>query len=167
MPTYARDTTVDSGASRAEIERTLKRFGCEAFGYMSDPTGAQIIFEIGGRRVKFVLPLPDPAADEFKYTVRKYKYTTSRVARSPEAARSAYEQAVRQRWRALALCIKAKLEAIESGIETADEAFMAHLILAGGRTMAEAVAPHLEEVIESGALTLSLPGHRGPLLLTG
>lgn len=161
MPTYARDTTVDSGASRAEIERTLRRFGVTEFGYLASNEMAAIEFRISGRRVRFVLPLPDPADDEFKYTPGR------KLPRTPEKRAEAYEQAVRQRWRALALCIKAKLEAIESQIETLDEAFMAHLVLAGGRTMADAVAPHLEEVIESGALTLSLPGRRGPLLLTG
>lgn len=159
MPTYAKDTTVDSGASRAEIERTLRRFGCEDFGYMTSRDVAAIEFRMSGRRVRFVLPLPAPDADEFKYTPAR------RNIRTPQEREKAYEQAIRQRWRALSLCIKAKLEAIESQIETFDEAFMSHLVLAGGRTMADAVAPHLDEVIETGALTLSLPGNRGPLLL--
>jgi len=161
MAQYAKDTTVDSGASRAEIERTLARYGCDSFGYMSKPGLASIVFTIRGRTVKFTLPLPDPNAEEFRFTPGR------RLHRSPEKRTEAYEQAVRQRWRALALCIKARLEAIEAGVETLDQAFLAHMLLAGGRTMAEVVEARLDEVIETGEVTLSLPGAAGAAATDG
>ena len=42
---------------------------------------------------------------------------------------------VRRRWRALLLVIKAKLESVESGIETFEEAFASQIVLANGQTV--------------------------------
>lgn len=39
-----------------------------------------------------------------------------------------WEQACRQAWRALALVIKAKLEAVDAGIVTFEEEFMAQIV---------------------------------------
>lgn len=138
MPRFAANTSVDSGASRAEIERTLRRYGCDEFGYMSSRDQAVILFTLHSRRVKFVLPLPGAEDEEFNVTA------TGRV-RSSSAAAEAWEQAVRQRWRALALCVKAKLEAVEAGIETYDQAFLAHFVLPSGETVSERILPELDE----------------------
>ncbi len=92
MPTYASRTEVSSDKSRAEIERTLARYGASSFMYGWDQSRALIAFEMNGRRLKFILPMPD--REEFKRTPAK------RQLRSPAAAEAAYEQAVRQRWRA-------------------------------------------------------------------
>lgn len=73
---------------------------------------------------------------------------------------------MRQRWRALALVIKAKLEAIESGITTVDAEFLAHLVLPDGRTYGEFALPQIDEVYRSGAMPPLLPGvAASPLLL--
>lgn len=138
MPRFAANTSVDAGASRAEIERTLRRYGCDEFGYMSSRDQAVILFTLHSRRVKFVLPLPDPAATEFTRTPSRGQ------PRTPAAALEAWEQAVRQRWRALALCVKAKLEAVEAGIETYDQAFLAHFVLPSGETVSERILPELD-----------------------
>lgn len=160
MARYAASTTVDSGASRAEIERTLRRYGADEFGYAWREGSAMIEFRVQARRVRFLIALPSPDDDEFKYTPAR------RQARTPAQRQEAYEQACRQRWRALALCIKAKLESVESGIEQMEEAFMPQLVLAGGHTVSELVTPVIDDVIARGSLTLALPG-LDPLLLTG
>ena len=108
MPTYASQTSVTSDKSRAEIERTLARYGASSFMYGWDQTRAVVAFEMHGRRLKFVLPMPERDGREFTHTPAKNQ------RRSAAAAEAAYEQAVRQRWRALALVIKAKLEAVEA-----------------------------------------------------
>jgi hypothetical protein len=64
----------------------------------------------------------------------------------------AWEQACRSRWRALLLCIKAKLEACAVGITTFDSEFLAHIVTGDGRTVAERIVPQLT--------------NGGPLLLT-
>lgn len=60
---------------------------------------------------------------------------TGRRTRSDDAAEKAWEQATRQRWRALHLVVKAKLEAVESGITVFDDEFLAHIVLPDGGTV--------------------------------
>lgn len=151
MARYAADTQVASDRSRAEIERTLRRYGASAFAYGWQENTAQIMFEMASRRIKFSLPLPDPDADEFRLTPsRKWE-------RSPQQQEEAYEQAVRQRWRALALVIKAKLEAVEAGISTVEDEFLAHVALPAGGTVGEWLRPRLDEVYATGQMPALLP----------
>ena len=141
MGTYAERTTVTPERRRAEIERTLARFGATRFGYLTEPDRAAIACELRGRRLRFMVPLPRPAA----YLTKK-----------------AHEQAVRQRWAALALVIKAKLEGVESGIATFDEMFAGDILLSSGKTVAETLVPQLDEVYRSGELPPLLPGAQTP-----
>lgn len=148
---YASGTSVDSAASRAEIERVLARYGATAFMYGTRAGEGVVAFELNDRRVQFRLPLPDPNADEFRYT------PSGSRERSPSSRAEAYEQAVRQRWRALLLCVKAKLESVEAGIESLDDAFLAQLVLPGGVTVGERMAGGLARALASGALPPLLP----------
>jgi hypothetical protein len=67
------------------------------------------------------------------------------------------EQAVRQRWRALALVIKAKLEAFESGIETFEQAFLANILLPDGQTVGQWMVPQVEQAYLTGTMPGLLP----------
>jgi hypothetical protein len=151
MPRYAERTEVSSDRSRAEIERTLRRYGASAFAYGWDHQRATIAFEMAGRRILFRLPMPDPTAKEFTRT-------PTGKPRSPSAAEVAYEQAVRQRWRALALVIKAKLEAVAAGITTVEQEFLAHIQLPDGSTVGEWAAPQLALTYERGSMPALMPG---------
>lgn len=155
---YAATTAVPSERSRAEIERTLARYGATAFAYGWSGATAQIMFEIrtprGTRRIKFTLPMPNRNAREFIYTPGMNKL------RSAGAAEAAYDQAVRQRWRALALVIKAKLEAVASGITTMEDEFLAHVMLPDGSTVGEWASPQLALAYEGGAMPPMLPAGR-------
>lgn len=122
---YAASTDVDVDRSRAEIERTLRRFGCEEFGYSWTPDGYRIGFRIKNRLVRYDLPLPRPEDRQFTRTPARG------LERTPAAAQAAYDQAVKQRFRALLLVIKAKLEAVESGITTLEDEFLAHTVIPG------------------------------------
>lgn len=150
MGTYASTTEVSSDRSRAEIERTLSRWGADSFAYMSNRSQAQIAFEYDGKRIRFVLPLPD--RDD-----RAFRLTPTGKPRAQAAAATAYEQAVRQKWRALNLVVKAKLEAVESGISTFEQEFYANVVLPSGQTVFEATAPQVAAMISAG--------DRGPLML--
>ena len=108
MPTYAKDTQVSSAQSRIEIERTLERYGANAFGYMVEKDSAIIMFRMYGRRIKITIPLPSIQDNEFQLT------PTGRE-RSDASIRQEYEKAVRQKWRVLALLVKAKLEINNNG----------------------------------------------------
>lgn len=89
-PQYAAKTDVPSDRSRAEIERTLERYGAESFAYMAQAGRAQVAFQVGRWQIRFVVPLPEKGSPEFTRT------PTGRAV-SPSAAQAWYEQAVRQR----------------------------------------------------------------------
>lgn len=148
---YAANTTVSSEKSRAEIERTLSRYGASSFMYGWNPTHAQIAFDMNGRRIHFKLPMPDKTGKEFTQTPTGKPRTSS-------AAEQAYEQAVRQRWRALSLVIKAKLEAVEAGITVFDEEFLAHMVLPNGGTVGQFMLPQVEQSYATGQMPSLLPG---------
>jgi hypothetical protein len=57
----------------------------------------------------------------------------------------------------LFLCIKAKLESVESGIETFEEAFLAHVLTPNG-TVYDQVHPRLAEIAKTGQMVPLLPG---------
>lgn len=58
MSRYAQNTDVSSDRSRAEIEKTLSRYGANSFMYGWQNDAALVAFEMSGRRIKFHLPLP-------------------------------------------------------------------------------------------------------------
>lgn len=143
MPTgrYAAHTAVPVERSRAEIERTLVRYGAQQFVYGWTPKGAVVGFVIEldsgqKRQVRFDLPLPDRNDREFVKHSRGY--------RTAEAAEKLWEQACRQRWRALNLVIKAKLEAIETGIASFEDEFLAYTVLPSGETVGSWLAPQMD-----------------------
>ncbi len=150
---YATDTNVSSERSRAEIERILARWQAKSFMYGYDDTHAVIQFDTQNRRVRFVLPMPARDAREFTHTPSRG------TLRSPAQTAEAYEKAVRQRWRALALVIKAKLEAIESGISSFDVEFLGQLVLPDGRTVADDVVPKVVDAYENHRMPALLPAY--------
>lgn len=151
MAQYADRTEVTSDRSRAEIERTLRRYGAASFAYGWDQHSANIMFEIADRRILFRLPMPNP-------TEPRFTRTPTGKDRSPSAAEAAFEQAVRQRWRALALVIKAKLEAVAAGITTVEQEFLAHIVMPDGRTVGEHARPAIASAYETGEMPPMLPG---------
>jgi len=150
MSKFAESTSVSSEKSRAEIERTLSRYGADQFMYGWQEDYAMVMFRMNSRQIKFLLPLPDNNGAEFTKT-------PTGKERSQEAAMKAFEQSVRQKWRALALVIKAKLEAVESGIAEFDDEFMANIIMPDGKTVSEHIAPKINQAYETGELPPLLP----------
>lgn len=128
--TYAEKTRVAPEKTRAEIERVLARYGASSFAYGTQPGRAMIMFETKDRRIRFELPLVPPN----------------------RATQVQGEQFTRSRWRALLLSIKAKLESVEAGIESFDEAWMSHIVMPNGRTMAQHMIPYLEDGYSRGKM---------------
>jgi hypothetical protein len=143
---YAAETSVSPEKSQMEIKATLNRYGADSFAFAEDQRGAVVMFEAHGRKIRFDLPLPDPAAQEFRYT------ESGRARTDKAAIRAAYEQAVRQRWRALLLTIKAMLEAVEVGLLSFDQAFLAHIMIRDGGTVGQTLIPKLTEISDQRAL---------------
>lgn len=138
---YAAKTSVSSESSRAEIEKTLARYGAQGFAYGWTPQESHVAFVMNDRRIQLKLPLPDRNSRQFTHH--------SRGTRTYEAAQREYEQAVRQSWRALLLVIKAKLEAVAAGIATFEDEFLAYIAIPGG-TVGDLMRPQIAEAYESG-----------------
>jgi hypothetical protein len=151
MSKFAERTTVSSSGSRVEIEKTLSRYGANKFMYGWQEESAVIAFEMEGRRIKFILKLPSHSDDEICKTEQGRK-------RSDKQQEAAYEQSVRQKWRALALVIKAKLEAVESGITVFEDEFMAHIVLPDGTTVGDYMRPQIASSYENKKMPALLPG---------
>ncbi len=139
---YAQQTQVPVDRSKSEIDRMLQRYGATEFASGWKHDKATIMFKMMDRYIRFVLPLP---------TVGEFTKTqTGRTRRAGTGAvTSAWEQACRQRWRALALSIKAKLESAESGIEEFETAFMGQIVMPNGRTIEEEIRPMIKEAYET------------------
>lgn len=150
MPKYAENTEVSADKSRAEIERTLQRYGADGFMYGWEGTSALVAFRMNNRHIRFVLQMPEKSA--FAMT------PTHRYSRTPEQQLAAWEKATRQRWRALALAVKAKLEAVEAGIATFEQEFLAHVVLPDGKTVGEWIKPQVEQAYVTGKMPALLPG---------
>lgn len=144
--TYAANTNVSVERSRAEIEATLARYGCRDFAYMTSDKGAQIGFKMEGRMSRFDIKLPSRDEERF------FRSPSGRQKRNATQALVAWDQACRTLWRALALVIKAKLEAVESGITTFEVEFMAHTIVPGGKVFHEVALPQIAEAYETGRM---------------
>lgn len=151
---YANQTEVSVEKSRAEIENILTKYGASQFGYAVDANRglASIQFCAKDRHIQFILKLPAQNDREFHRTPHFKK------VRSADAAFKAWEQACRQRWRALALCIKAKLEAVECGISEFEDEFMAHIILPGGKTVSQLMRPQIERAYLNGDAPVGIAG---------
>jgi hypothetical protein len=132
MMAYAEKTKVPIERTKAEIEATLTRYGADRFAYFSEPARATIVFEAHERRLRFDVPLEEGKSEKA-------------------------ERLRRQRWRALLLCVKAKLESVASHIETFEEAFLAHVVMPDGRTVYEHTAPRIEQIAKGGELQPLLP----------
>lgn len=159
MTRYAANTTVPIASSRAEIEHTLSRYGAESFAYGWDQEKAVIGFRYQSRQIRFLLPLPD--RQDRSFTHYRPGGGSMLSPRTPEGAYKAWEQASRQRWRALALAIKAKLEVVEAGISTFEDEFLAHIVLPDGSTFGEWAKPELARVYELNRMPALLPGSGG------
>jgi hypothetical protein len=121
---YAARTRVPADRTRLEIEALMRKRGADQFFSGADKDRAILAFRIKERHMRFTLPLG--------------------------AARS--EQTVRSRWRALLLVIKARLEAIDLGIMSFEDAFLADIILPDKRTVAEVMRPQIAAAYESGTM---------------
>jgi len=148
---YAENTAVPVERSRAEIERLLTQHKCTKFasGVDHEAHRATVQFTAHQRIVKFEITLPDPTDPKYKRIKNSYLY------RNAAGVAKVVEQETRTRWRALLLVIKAKLEAIESGISTFEQEFLAHVLLPNQQTVAEFIGPTIDRIYETGRMPIA------------
>ena len=135
---YAKDTIVPVAKTRGEIEALLERAKAKQYGTAVDydQLTARVQFRLHDRVVRFTVALPDR---------RKYSNSNARL-----------ERAERQRWRALLLVLKAKLESVESNIETFEDAFLAQIVLPNDRTVTEMITPAIAAAYENSSMPRQL-----------
>lgn len=134
-PVFATQTSVPPEKTRAEIEKLVTKYGAKRFLSGWEDGTAAVMFEMHGKRVRFTLPLPMVDGSKIQKKL---------------------DQETRTRWRALHLVIKAKLEAVASGIFSFEQEFLSHIVLPTGATMGEHFIPQLDKI---------LSGHKPPPLL--
>ena len=133
MAEYAARTKIPAERTRLDIEAMMKKRGADQFFSGDDGKTAILAFRLHGRHIRFSLPL-----------------TGTRTA-----------QQVRSRWRALWLVIKAKLEAIDIGILTLEDAFLSETVLPDRQTVAEYMRPQIAAAYKSGEMPKALPYYGG------
>ena len=152
---YAAQTNVSVERSRTEIERLLTRFGADSFAYGVNGNVAIVGFRASQRSIRLTLTLP--GSEDTRFT-----HTPSGRSRTAKQAAEAHAQEVRRLYRALVLMIKARLESIESGIETFENAWLPYTLIPGGHTVAEFVGPQIDRANELGQLPAGIAGLLGP-----
>jgi hypothetical protein len=157
MAGYASQTSVSIDRTKAEIETTLRRYGAGKFssGWDEAEGIAFVNFHCHERYVRFTVPVPKPTERRFTHGGRN-GYTKRTDAQAAEA----YEQEMRAVWRRLLLVIKAKLESVDSKIETFEESFLAQIVIPNGETMGQWAKQNLQSVLDLGAMPLALPPHQ-------
>lgn len=134
MARFAERTQVPASKSRIDIEKVLTKYGATGFLFGQTEEKAIVGFQMRDRHIRFTLPLA-----------------------------GLKDQEIRQRWRALLLTIKSKLESVECEIEEFEEAFLAHIVLADGQTVGKWMQPQIETTYQSGKMPplLPAPGSHG------
>lgn len=145
---YAR-TEVPVAKSQEELRALLLRYGAEqfTFGEGRDWVGLEFVHDDQLVRLRCPMKLP---TEETIRAVRARSHSSM-----PAAAAAAGEQEAKRVWRVLVWSVKARLVAVDEGLETFEQAFLPHLVDPGtGRTVWEAV----REPLEAGALQVGGPG---------
>ena len=149
-------TSVSVERSQAEIRKLLAHHGSSrfAFGEERDEMGqrwAAVTFAHGALAVRLRVPLKlvDERAVRAKAD-RAYSRTADQIRDEM------YEQEEKRIWRVIAWNLKARMVAVEEGVETFEEAFLAHILdPRTNRTIYQQLAE--EGRVELAAPLLALP----------
>lgn len=139
---YAENTEVPIEKSIGEIISLIKKAGAERIGQVEDPDWLAIQFFLNDRMLRFRVTFP--LLSEIPERDGRGSYLG---ADQKERKR---QQRIRQRARALLLVIKAKLESVESGVETFEEAFLANVVMPDGKTVGEYAVPKIAQAYSDG-----------------
>jgi hypothetical protein len=153
MAKYAEGTEVPVEKSREEIARILAKYGATGFAYGYDGDKEVLSFKANNRFVRFDLKKPNEEEINKGKTWGR-KLTGNALVKAIDAEH-------RRRWRCLALCVKAKLELVATGITTFEDEFLSHIVTPSGATVGTWLKPQLASAYETGDMPPLLPAHRG------
>ena len=143
---YAAETSVPVSKSRDDIEKLLVENGALDIAFGNIQGFIVVAFAAHDRQVRFTIPMPDASSPEITHTdagnIRTGKAELVRV----------YDQAVRQRWRALFITIKSKFVSIDSHVSSFELEFGPSIVLPNGLTVMEAALPAIEQAYATGSV---------------
>jgi len=128
---------VSSDRSIAEIRKAGERYGATGFMFGTSDGTSVIAFQLQNRAIR--IRVQSPRLEDFRLTPKGSE-------RNATAMRNECEKTSRQRWRAIAAVIKAKLEAIENKVSSLDDEFLAHVLVDDKYTVAEALRDGIAKV---------------------
>jgi hypothetical protein len=149
---YAEGTAVSVEKSKAELEGLLGKHGATQRGIMADDEAgrAVVVFVIRDHQYRLEIPLP---------TLDLCKPEDGEEPRGwwgwGEERRNAWirferSQQCRERWRAVVLLIKAKLELVRIGVSTIEREFLADLVLPNGDRLEAIIAGQIKSALAGG-----------------
>lgn len=148
-------TSVAVDKSQADIRKILRRHDADQFTFGEATTldgvrwaGLEFIIDSTLVRMRVPMKPPDPAW-------LHNRLQRARTKMRADFVEEHFEQEEKRIWRVLYWSIKARMEAVEEGVETFQQAFLAHLVNpASGLTLWEQVRSQ----VEAGALRVGGPG---------
>lgn len=142
---YAETTKVSFDRSISEIIGMVRKRGAQQIAQMEELHYFALQFTMDNRMIRFRVPFP---------LIDDMPNRDGRGRAIPETQRVAkLEQARRQKGRALMLVIKAKLESVESGVETLEQAFLANVVMSDGATVYERIGTGIELEYKTGQIS--------------
>jgi len=139
---YAQGTKTNIETTQIAIRRLLEQFGAVDGFVTGEQAGIAVLsFHMQSRRLTFRFAIP-------------------RVRPGEERKNAAAVNETKRLWRAVLLCIKAKLESVRSGIETFEDAFLAQTVLPTGETVGEWASKAVPQALEGRPLPPLLGGSR-------
>ena len=135
---YAEGTEVPIERSKEELQRLLTKHGASQRGVMEDDAigRALVMFTLEARQYRMDVPLPSPKEH-------------------PDPRQR--EQRTKERWRAIVLMVKAKLELCALGVSTIEREFLADLVLPDGQRVHTALMKGIRKAYETGEMPPLLP----------
>lgn len=118
------DTKVGVGQSQADLRKVLMRYGASEFAFRETADVAEVAFVHHALGIRIRVPINPPQPNN-------------------KASREREERRV---WRVLHWLIKARMDAIDAGVETFEQAFLAHVVNpASGQTV-------YDELVDRGGM---------------
>lgn len=143
------NTEVPVSRSQDELRRHLSRFGAEQFSFGEGRDWAGVEFVHANKLVRLRCPVRPGDVG----AVRSHLSNEEKRIRADEAERARV-------WRVLVHSVKARLVAVEEGLETFEQAFLSHLVdPSSNRTVWEAMG----EIVASRRFELGGSGLRPEL----
>lgn len=148
------NTATPVSSSQEAIRKILTKYSADGVQFSEEWKGdrrimVRFLYSVGTIQYSVLFKVPIPEVDQLAANGRLRKQTVIDELQA---------RAHRGIWRAVFWAIKSRMEAVEFGIESFQEAFMSHFELPGtDRTIGDAVLP----MLESGKLTRLLPPGKG------